>query len=198
MRIGIFSDTHLTARFDRKRAEFLTHLIQSFDQIIIAGDLWDGNFITFDQFIHSQWNTLFPLLKEKKTVYIYGNHDPQDRSDERVSLFSDIQKMQYTFSSGNKTFVVEHGDRLNHSVQEFFHSGFGRYLSDHYLGKYINPEELIVKIGGKRLHTKLCSRFNTEIKEIIPHEFLHDEILICGHTHAQELTDRFVNTGIIR
>jgi len=98
MKYIIFSDTHLGKDYEEKRALFLKEVIKDCDKVIIAGDFWEGLQITFDQFINSPWKELFPYLKKKNTVYIYGNHDPKGSCDERVSLFSSKQAQQYTFT----------------------------------------------------------------------------------------------------
>ncbi len=82
MKTIIFSDAHLTNRFDEPTYRFLENMILSADKIIINGDFWDGEVVSFNQFINSKWQKLFPLLLERKAVYIYGNHDRQ-----RISFF---------------------------------------------------------------------------------------------------------------
>ncbi len=67
--ILIFSDTHLTTKYDRKKFELLSKLIGSSDRVIINGDFYEGYVINFGQFIASPWRNLFPLLKEKKAIY---------------------------------------------------------------------------------------------------------------------------------
>ncbi|MBI3955332.1 metallophosphoesterase, partial [Candidatus Gottesmanbacteria bacterium] len=71
----IISDLHLTRRFEKRKFNFLKKIIERSDQVVINGDLWDYYFSSFSQFVRSPWRQLFPLLKEKKTVYLYGNHD---------------------------------------------------------------------------------------------------------------------------
>jgi predicted phosphodiesterase len=197
MNILIFSDTHLSTRFEKKKAEFLIRLIKRYDQVIIGGDFWEGELITFSQFINSEWKVLFPLLKKKNAIYLYGNHDPEKLCDTRASLFSVKQNRQYTFTSNDKVFIVEHGDRVDSFIVRLFTSRYGKYFSTRYLGKYIDSEGIIIKLFGIKAFTKLCSLFNKKIKEKVSKEFTNNEFFICGHTHAQELTNRFANTGII-
>jgi len=88
-KILLFSDSHLhppifkKAYFDR-----LVNLIEQADQVIINGDFWEGYFYSFDQFVNSKWNQLFPLLKQKHTIYLPGNHDLMSKLDKRTNLFS--------------------------------------------------------------------------------------------------------------
>jgi predicted MPP superfamily phosphohydrolase len=88
MQTLIFSDTHLTKGFNRKKYEFLREIIEPVDRVIINGDFWDGYLTSFDKFVNSEWQKLFPLLKEKQTIYLYGNHDKTKWCDSRVNLFS--------------------------------------------------------------------------------------------------------------
>ena len=103
MNILVFSDTHLYLPFDGKKFNFLKKIISDSDQVIINGDFFDDYMISFDEFIKSPWNQLFPLLKKKKAIYIFGNHDQEKFSDKRLNLFSDVQvtsyKLQVTGSS---------------------------------------------------------------------------------------------------
>lgn len=197
MKVIIFSDTHLGQSFDKKKFEFLKKVILSGDKIIIAGDFWEGKLISFDAFLKSEWRELFPLLKKKKTVYIYGNHDEKNTRDKRVSFFSSIQTESYKFSIGNKKFIVEHGDAYikktplpkfildNKLFMKFFH---------------LKLEELLVKIFGRVILQRIYGRYNKKIKKKILAKTKHGEMFIFGHTHAAEidLERNFINTGIIR
>ena len=95
MNILVFSDTHLYLPFDGKKFNFLKKIISDSDQVIINGDFFDDYMISFDEFIKSPWNQLFPLLKKKKAIYIFGNHDQEKFSDKRTEQFSDSQKIRY-------------------------------------------------------------------------------------------------------
>ncbi|MBI4226199.1 metallophosphoesterase family protein, partial [Candidatus Roizmanbacteria bacterium] len=112
MKILIFSDSHLTENFEEKKFNFLKKIIQQSDSVIINGDFWDGYRTTFDRFISSDWNKLFPLLKSKKTVYIHGNHDRETYIDQNASLFSDLQTHTYRLQLNGKVFIIEHGHRF--------------------------------------------------------------------------------------
>src|SRR3990167_5228492 len=87
MKVLVFSDSHLDHNFEPKKLSYLKKLVRSVDQVIINGDFWEGYSITFDQFLSSKWNELFPLLKAKKAVYIFGNHDKKVLADKRMRLF---------------------------------------------------------------------------------------------------------------
>ena len=91
MKILVISDVHLDNAFEKPKYRFLKKIIRRADRVIINGDFWDGYLVKFQQFIQSPWKSLFPLLKSKKTIYIYCNHDKKILSDKHTALFSDIQ-----------------------------------------------------------------------------------------------------------
>ena len=74
----VISDLHLTTASDPKKFRFLKKLISSFDRVIINGDLWCVYTDTFDQFINSDWQRLFPLLKSKKQFILTAITMKQD------------------------------------------------------------------------------------------------------------------------
>lgn len=110
MKTLIFSDTHFSSRFDQSRCNYIASLINQADQVIINGDFWDMYQSSFDQFFNSSWSQLFPLLSTKQTVYLFGNHDPQSQSDERIKTFCQKTGLSHILESGNKKFFIEHGD----------------------------------------------------------------------------------------
>ena len=98
MRYLIFSDTHLTPKYEPKKFAVLKNAIEQADRVIINGDFWEGFVCTFNEFVESPWSKeLFPLLKKKKAVYLFGNHDRESLANERASLFSDKQMKKYSF-----------------------------------------------------------------------------------------------------
>src|SRR3989339_340208 len=147
MKILVFSDTHLYLPFDQKKFDFLKKIISESDQVIINGDFFDSYINTFDEFIKSPWKQLFPLLKKKEAVYLFGNHDLKKVSDNRVGLFSVSQKNRHQIIINNKKFLIEHGhltrptlDTRFHFSWEFKHYGM---LAGHII------RNLFVKIFGK-------------------------------------------------
>lgn len=205
MKVLLFSDSHLDKKFDEKKFKFLEKIISEADKVIILGDFWEGSLISFDEFVKSPWNKLFPLLKNKKAVYIYGNHDKKEASDDKVKLFSDSQADKYTFTSDGKTFVAEHGDRFfrNHAT---YYLTYGGPLKSIFMSKlfitwqFLILEDFLTKTFGTNFLKKRSLRFNKHIKKVMIKDFKNGEILICGHTHATEidLENNFINTGIVR
>ncbi len=195
MRYLIFSDSHLSKKFDQKKFNFLQKIISSADRVIINGDFWEGYNCTFSQFISSPWNKLFPLLKNKKAVYLYGNHDKRIYANKNTSLFSDIQTMKYELKSGDKTFYIEHGDRLMPLLDAYLR----RYPI--YLNNFMDRlESLMFRIFGK-IHLYLLFRLlNQRIKQLIRGKYRDNEYLVCGHTNFAEidLKRNFINSGFIK
>lgn len=195
MRILIFSDSHLSSYFDEKKFQFLKKIITSFDQVIINGDFWEGYNTTFNQFIQSPWKNLFPLLLARKTVYIFGNHDKKGYVNNNYSLFSTQQTSLYSFSSGNKKFHVEHGDRLVPMWDSLFER----------MPWYINNpldllERFLVRTFGTKYLQTVFGIFNEKVKRRMPKGPKKNELFVFGHTHCAEvdLENKFINTGLIK
>lgn len=202
MKILIFSDTHLTDEFKPKKFNFLKSIIENSDKVIIAGDFWEGKLITFDQFVNSEWSKLFPILKIKNCVYVFGNHDKRSYSDIRVNLFSDRQEEVYEFTEGKNTYRIKHGDtkKIKYSVIKTIADV--TFMSERFFTKHMHEdlEHLLVKLFGKRILQVLFKKYNNVIKKQEKSKLTDDQIFICGHTHAAEidLKNNFINTGIIR
>ncbi len=198
MRTLVFSDTHLRLPFEEKKYNFLQGIIKNADQVIMNGDFWEGYFVTYKAFMDSPWKHLFPLLKEKNTVYLYGNHDRKHFSDSDVTLFSAKQLDSYTLQSGDKTFFFEHGNRLlpleNYDLEKFI---VGKASWD--TAVLENVEKLIVKTTGSR-YQHLLKRLNNKIKKLRQPERVNGEYYVVGHTHCAEVdhVNRFINTGMIK
>lgn len=195
MKILVFSDTHLEKRFDQKKYNFLVSIIKEADQVIINGDFWEGYTTSFNSFINSEWRKLFPLLKQKQAIYIFGNHDKAQWNDPRDNLFSDKQLLNFTLRSGNKTFIFEHGDRFDYAFKR------SRYFHRIYLVKLFSlTEKIMVRVFAGKLFNLTGKRFNRRATRFISQNLKSNEIFICGHTHMAELneTKGFVNSGMIR
>ncbi len=188
MKYLIFSDTHLTPKFEPKKFEVLKSAIEQVDRVIINGDFWEGMAYSFNDFVTSTWaKELFPLLKKKQAIYLFGNHDKESLADSRTNLFSGRQMKQYNFKSGKNTYFVEHGDLLLHLPEL---PAFSRVILE-------SVENIIFKILGKTFIRFAYSRFNNHIKNKITGRFKENEFLVTGHTHFAEIdTDsRYINSG---
>ena len=196
MKTLIVSDIHLTHIFDEKKFLFLENLFSSFEKIILNGDFWDGYSTTFDRFISSRWNALFPLLKKKGAIYLYGNHDQKYFNDERMSLFSIEQKDSHILEIDSTIYHIEHGHLLYPSMDMTLHiprKKLFKYMNTvfHYFEhKFIllkSPHNFILKAANRTIKKKL------RIKQF-PHWYL------CGHTHFAEfdLIHKFANSGFVQ
>lgn len=193
MRILVFSDTHLTHRFQPKKYAFLVKIIRSCDQVIVNGDFWDSYFTSFDRFVTSNWKKLFPLLLSKNTIYLYGNHDPQTKSDSRVLLFSKTQRQDIDLSIDGNKYHIEHGNRILISTKSFdrmpillkkvwiYIISTVEYLLSHFIPFISDPLKKIGNING--IHRKNKETF-----------------LICGHSHAAQIhtKSKYINSGYVK
>lgn len=195
MKTLIVSDIHLTHVFDEKKFLFLENLFSSYEKIILNGDFWDGYNTTFDRFISSRWSILFPLLKNKGAVYLFGNHDQKCFNDERVSLFSIEQKESHILKIDSITYHIEHGHLLYPSMDMTLHipRKFFKYMNavfQYFEHKFVllrSPHNLILKAANRTIKKKL------RIKQF-PYWYL------CGHTHFAEFDqqNKFANSGFVQ
>lgn len=194
MKTVVISDTHLSGKTYPKKYHYLKSVIEDADKVILAGDFWDGFLVSFDKFIESKWQTLFPLLLERQAVYLYGNHDRPEWSDERVSLFSVEHGMSTSLAINDQTYHITHGHTIFKSTEEKYpvlnHSIPLR------LGSHWDKVHKIV--WGKRFLGKE-SNINLPMAEWVAGNLPEPQILITGHSHYPEmdLTRRFINSGFI-
>lgn len=197
MRYLVFSDSHLTDRFEPKKSRVLNDALKDADRVIINGDFWEGFSTTFDAFINSPWKDhLFPILKKKKSIYIFGNHDKKDYADERMNLFSDKQVTHFDLKSGSEEFHFEHGNRLIKLLDEQLHKRMPPFLNN----MYERYEGIMVRTFGRHyLRTVYGSLNKIAIKKYLA-EVAQKNYLVMGHTHyAQHDKDaKFINSGFIK
>jgi len=194
----IFSDLHLTDHFDLAKFQFLNELISSAEHVIINGDFWDSYFTSFEKFLNSPWQDLFPLLKAKQAIYLYGNHDRAVDSDERVNLFSSTQAIRHDLQLPNYKFRIEHGNKLRPAFSE-------RYpwlRRNPWLLRFLVRGEdvfewLMLNIFDNHSYTQSENKI---IKQQLPAILGENEMLITGHTHCPEinLKEGYINTGEIK
>lgn len=193
MRTIIISDLHLTRRFEKRKFNFLKKIIEQSDQVIINGDLWDYYFLNFSQFVQSRWNQLFPLLKEKRTIYLYGNHDRKKWCDSRVNEFSVKQGDRFNIKVNNTYLRIEHGNRIAKAPDDKY-----PWVTD-----FRSTTAIFIVILGKFLRSKLGKKILKNLnKQMLiwwKENNKPNDWLICGHSHYKEYnsTQRFINTGYI-
>ncbi|MFH1188714.1 MAG: metallophosphoesterase [bacterium] len=195
MKTLIVSDVHLYHVFDEKKFLFLKGLFSSVDTIILNGDFWDGYRTTFDAFVSSDWKQLFPLLREKNTIYLYGNHNQRLFSDERVFLFSSVQKNSHLLTMGPQTYHIEHGHFLQKSIDLIY--PFSK-KSLYYINNVMQRLEHLLDIVGNPHHIFLKKENETIKKKLRAIQFPH--WYVCGHTHYAEIdtNNKFANSGFIQ
>lgn len=194
MKTLIISDTHLSGRVYSKKYQYLKDLIESADKVIIAGDFWDGFLVSFDKFVNSKWQSLFPLLLEKQAIYLYGNHDRPEWCDERVSLFSVENGMETSLKIGDTSYHITHGHTVFTSYEDKYPI-FNRSIPLR-IGSTIDVVHKIV--FGKRF-LKHGSKINAPMAEWAASNLPDSHVLITGHSHYPEidLAKRFINSGFI-
>ena len=190
-KVLVISDTHLTTKFNPKKFELLRGLINSCDQVVINGDFYEGFVINFSKFVTSPWQQLFPILKQKKAIYLPGNHE-KNLPDHGYEQFCDQVMEKYEFEQNGVTFHVFHG----HGVDRTFdvrNPNFPRFIS----GVVSRSEKIVCAVFGRR-YTKIYKYENQILKRWKLKNLPLNDWLICGHTHLAELdeTARFANSGL--
>ncbi len=199
MRTLVFSDTHLSTKFNKKLFNALAELISKSDRVIINGDFWEGLAIKFDDFLQSDWKQLFPLLKQKDTIYIYGNHDHQVFSDERVYEFCNQAVTQYQLETPSHNYLFRHGHEFlfpRHS-DECLRDRVGE-AGTAWRRFRLSVAGLVQAVGFGLFGPKILPAFINYIpsnqRSLVGKT---DQILVCGHTHRPYYNRKsnFVDTG---
>ena len=147
--------------------------------------------ISFNDFINSPWNQLFPLLKKRKAIYIFGNHDQQKFSDERLNLFSDIQVTSYKLQVANIQYIFTHGQQFRKTAD----------LSIANILDYIRLVSIVMKIAHflRQLMTNIFGRNflrlrfayrNVATKQKAIKTIKDNEFIIIGHNHWAEVDEK--------
>ena len=194
-RILIISDLHLTTNFIAKKYNYLENLFKSVDRIIINGDFWTAYYNTFDEFLRTKWNKLFPLLREKNTIYIYGNHDKKIWQDDRNKLFSVVQTSEYKFETFGVKYLITHGHTyLGDSISTDKFMKIWRFFKFDATKYFI--EALFLRMFGRYIYLP-ASIMNKKVKEISK-KIKDINYLIIGHTHWAEIDrkNKFINSGL--
>lgn len=197
MKTVIFSDTHLGDQFDSAKMAICHKIITDADRVIIAGDFWDSDNLSFEQFLNSAWRPLLDELANKETIYLYGNHDSLKDNDQRISLFARLGADQYLLPWQDKTLLICHG----HQLAPFWSR----------LTKKINQPSLfrrlvlLVESIGWRIWPRfylLLSRgwANWLIRFQARKKLSSGQILVCGHTHLATFLPQknYINLGCIK
>ncbi|MGE5327781.1 MAG: metallophosphoesterase [Thiobacillus sp.] len=204
-KILVISDTHLSKKFDQDKFDYLKKIIKECDKVIINGDFWDYYWFTdFDDFINSEWRQLFPILLEKEAVYVYGNHDPKDKCDDRVNLFSVLQTDRYDLNIGKSVYRFEHGNRLwqnqkNKSPILDIYTKIILFCEERDHRLLISFLTLLGRLGFMTFREKIIfSKSTKELNDKMKHT-KRDGWLICGDSHRPEIDNdnMYANSGFI-
>lgn len=197
MKTLIISDTHLHTTFRVKKYKFLVEVISKADRVILNGDFWDSYYTDFDGFLKSKWKGLFPFLKERDTVYLYGNHDLDTDVDERTNLFSNFQGYEYQLIWGEKTLQIQHGHLLDDTFKDN-HPTISRvrpilrWLARiSYIFEYIDVR--ILRSWARKIK-------NERVKDLYRTKLAENDVLVFGHTHYAEndLENGYLNSGFVK
>ena len=183
MKTIILSDTHLTTSFDERKFKVLKSVIEEGDKIIINGDFWDGFFCTFEQFTNSKWNQLFPLLKSRNTIYLYGNHDTNEMMNDKIEDFSNKQTKSTFLDTQDKQLVITHGHNIINNPRSNLVSIIG---------------DMCANIVGPSFY-RISSYANVRMKTFAKSHMNDHRILVSGHSHLFEFSPKesFINLGVI-
>lgn len=195
-KILVISDLHLTTNFILKKYKYLEKLFLSVDRIIINGDFWTAYYNTFDEFIKTRWSGLFPILLDKKAIYIYGNHDKEVWQDSRNKEFSVWQGDEYELETHGIKYRFTHGHKLlGDSISTDVFMKTWRLFKFDAIKYFV--EALLLRTIGRSIY-KPASLMNNKVKEFS--KTINDiDYLVIGHTHWGEIDEKnkFINSGII-
>jgi predicted phosphodiesterase len=198
MKTLVISDLHLTPEIEEKKFLYLNKLFLSYDQIILNGDFWEGFLYSFDDFYNSSWNKLFPMLRQKNTVYIFGNHDKKIYNNlKKAGAFSTIQTEKYEYSVKNKKFIFEHGDRLWRSESEDINLSSTKFRN--MVKIFSKLESKLINVSGN-LYQKGLKMINQQVYHKVAPTLKNNEYFFFGHTHCQEVfkENRIYNSGVCK
>lgn len=197
MKSLIISDTHLYS-FHFGKFQFLKKIIEDCDQVILNGDFWDGYIVTFDEFIASAWNQLFPLLLKKNTIYLYGNHDKAALCTKETSRFSVESKAKHIMNIGAYEYIIEHGNRLCPFWDERITTFDPKLKYENFATDFL--QYCMAKALPWPIRQRLYAPFNVRIKRQLKHILTPNQIYVCGHTHCAEFAPdkQFINGGFVK
>jgi len=199
MKILVISDTHLS-KFDQSKFEFLKKIVSNSDRVIINGDFIEGWLISGSGFVNSGWSQLFPLLLEKETVYVRGNHEKSITQD-IADCFSVKFCETYEEYIGDQNFVFEHGHRIlseNKSALIKLYDWIIGLNIKLVLWSLIKFEDVLCILFPSLTEQNFFGRKQNKILNNFYNK--KNFFFISSHTHTPELDieSRFANTGRIR
>jgi predicted phosphodiesterase len=195
-KVLILSDCHLH-EFNQVQYSHLVKTISSCDQLIVNGDFWFDKKTTFDSFVNSKWQKLFPLMKEKNTIYLFGNHDMPKLSDARINLFSEAAGFELKLMAGKLSFHIEHGHLLSTGVVKAVLTLFENH--PRLLGMVTAPLGVISDrvLGTMDVKPAFVRKINREYKQKRLTVSRLTDYFVMGHTHVAEFDEqnKYINLG---
>lgn len=197
MKVIVISDTHLGRRFSQKRFTGLANAFADSDRVVLNGDFWESTEWSFSDFVNSRWSGLFPILKQKSAIYIYGNHDPENACDDRVNLFSIVQADRYELKIGTSRYHFEHGHMLVPLIEDKFPAIFKDNKVALNVGKAF---EQVGYMTLRKSYSNLFKSQNNMMKRWGALALPEDTYLVAGHTHLAEVDHKakYLNSGFNR
>lgn len=202
MNLIIISDIHLGSGVcqSKKLKEFLYQIdkgIIAADEIIINGDLFDS--WDFRKLKDSHWKILSilrDLSKKKHIVWINGNHDGPAWFISHLLGVDFLE--EYRFVSGNKSFIVLHGDKFDNFITK--HPLLTKVADKIYrIAQRIDRSFYLA--GMLKRNSKTFLRCSDQIKQKAIAYCLKNkcDVVCCGHTHlALEIKTskvQYINSG---
>lgn len=193
--IRVFSDLHLGA--DNCQSDKILFALKEIDsgvlecnKLIINGDLFDH--LDFRKFKKDHWKILHKLRKlseEMPVIFIVGNHDggcSETISNLTGLYFSEIHV------DGNILFI--HG----HQFDDFItNNKIITYIADcvYWFLQKIDPSHNLAMFAKRNCKTFLRNAEKIKQKALELAKENGFQTVVCGHTHKQELSKGYLNSG---
>lgn len=199
MKILVFSDTHLTSQFDRKKFEFLKGVINTSDMVIINGDFWDSDYTSYQEFISSDWKKLFLLLKEREVVYIAGNHDPLELIDSGSKNFFTSVVKDFSIHTEEALLYFAHGDFYRTKSSSLLKIKNNLKKISFLKEFYRRREVFLIRTQGDGYFSRKYLNSNNKQRLWKKKNLPKKSILVTSHTHRPEfrLKGGYINTGVV-
>ena len=204
MRTLVISDLHLGAdgRLPQADGELCALLLKGWDQIVIAGDLFDLWVATIDDIFAKHRGVLAALDGATcRKYYLPGNHDAEFVGLAQLNSF-EVVRAPFEFRSGDKSIGITHGNELLSLDSKIIRIGawFGNVV-----------DWLAQKIAGPGVSVQRRIRYSLAEMGVVRNKFVDEvaekavveigtDVVIVGHTHIpdgpRELGGRlYVNCG---
>ena len=196
MKRAVISDLHIGS--STYRAEALLKFLQtnSFDELILAGDIID--FLIIPTFTDNLTKIFAEIGKTESVIYIIGNHDVSLSGLSGHTVFNIKFVKEYEFVDGGKKFRIEHGDKYDTGIvkkdfmmkiisitNDWIHRFFDVDLAHHYY-QFREKRRKIKSIWD-------ILKFNLDVDVIIMGHFHNPEKIVWTNENKKTIT--YVNCG---